>query len=660
MSILNSVVSLWEKQLACAERVKKREFMESGERAWAFLGKNDYHDLYMKQGSPAYREGNNKHPWFKARRNLTAEYVKVMLPYIHHKVPHRLVSPDRPDLPPELFGLPAGTAMTTQVLQTIDPQRALIGQQDHMRAWLMEWMLNYTPRETNLRYECRQSVTEALVMGRGVVWHEMTEGSYGEIPGSFFVSVRDLLIDPDAEQLRDAAWIARRRRRSVWQVADEYGLDRKELRGQYRSHRDRAGEEPEGSTRTEESSRLDEDGKNGDVIEYFEVYSLAGLGQKFDGASTDLMEVESAIAGLDDAMFLVICPGVDYPLNLPPHLAASPNAAQEIMSALEWPIPFWHDKLNPWPFSALDFYPNTENPWASSPIEAATSLQQFIDRAYGFLMDRIWATSRQFPVMSRELGVQFRNLLAEGADQQIIDVLSDEGGEVDIRKQFGVLEFKPVITDLWNILALAERAYEKATGTGNLIHGEQPGTEGVDRSAAGAQIRQGNLLSRPEDMAECAEQWQAEIARAEGFMCRVLVKPETVSPLFGEQMSESPQLGPQMGPLTQLWGTLVNAPPEVAVAEVSYTIESGSGRRKNQQKKAADAEILMQTLFGPLLEIAATGNVAPVNALIDMLGDAYDIKLENMKIPPPPMMPPGAPPQPGAPPPPGVPPQPGV
>ena len=180
---------------------------------------------------------------------------------------------------------------------------------------------------------------------------------------------------------------------------------------------------------------------------------------------------------------------------------------------------------------------------------------------------------------------------------------------------------------------MVEAAFRMAMGTDSLLYGGEGQTQ--IRSSAEVQIRQGNLMSRPEDMAECAEQWQSDIARAEGFMARVAVAPQTVAPLLGEDMAAMGPLGqPQMGPLTQTWAALVNADPQRASMELAYTIEAGSGRRKNQQKQQADAQMLMQTLFQPLLGLAqATGNSGPINALIDFLGEAYEIDLSNMEIP---------------------------
>ena len=71
----------------------------------------------------------------------------------------------------------------------------------------------------------------------------------------------------------------------------------------------------------------------------------------------------------------------------------------------------------------------------------------------------------------------------------------------------------------------------------------------------------------------------------------------------------------------------VNTPdPAVAVAEFSYTVEAGSGRRRNKGKQAADANMVMQQFAQPALQLyQAMGLAGPYNAMIRMMGEAYDI-----------------------------------
>jgi hypothetical protein len=635
MDVLSSIVDLWTAQVKRAQKVKYECFGKTAAKAWRFLGKS-YKECYEDEED--YRQ--LKHPDHRTRRNLTAEYLRLMLPYIHHKVPNRLVVPSRPAIPEPLMGYyMALSGMQPNMMQPgMMPPYAITRQQDEARAWLMTWFLNWTPTQFDLRGEGRKAATEALVKGRGVVWHEMFYTAYGPTPGSFYDSVDGLLVDPDCEHtLRDAAWIARRRRRSVWQVAEEFGIPAEQLRGMYKSHLQRSAEDASGWEEFQHDEETQPDAPmgtrgSGDVMEYWEVYTRGvGLGQKYPQASEELRTLGSATETLGDNLYLAIAPGARWPLNLHPGIMAVPDASSAITDSLRWPVPFFENRENPWPMTPLDFYPGTDCPWPSAPLEPAIPLQVFLDLGYGWLMGSMGTRMRQLICTSDSLEAAFREAIATGSDLEIVGMKGQVGQA--IKDLFAVVELPAVKTDLYNVLTMVEHAFRMCMGTDSLLYGGGGDTQ--IRSSAEVQIRQGNLMNRPEDMAECAERWQSDIARAEGFMTRCMVSPQSVAPLFGEDRMGMDAMGqPAMGPLTQMWAMLINAMPDRAAMELAYTIEAGSGRRKNKQKQQADAQMLSQVLFQPLLGFAqATGMVQPVNALIDFLGEAFEADFTRMRFP---------------------------
>ena len=84
MSVFNRIVDLWMTQIRHAEDAKHRQFGKTADRCWGFLGKS-YDELYDSTGEEAF-----PHSTHKIRRNLTAEYRALMLPYVHHRVPDRM------------------------------------------------------------------------------------------------------------------------------------------------------------------------------------------------------------------------------------------------------------------------------------------------------------------------------------------------------------------------------------------------------------------------------------------------------------------------------------------------------------------------------------------------------------------------------------------
>ncbi len=625
MDVLQSIVKLWTTQIRRAEKSRGEKFDKVGDEAWSYLNA-DYKTLYLK--GKARDGGDFEGPMHKVRVNKSAEFVKLYLPFIHHKVPHRLVAPSRPQLPPEVMGMAPGTPMPLNGLDL----------QDKMRAWLMQFVLNYTPDQYDLRYEARKALPEALVRGRCLLWHRMFDSPTGPMAGSFFESVKDLLIDPDCRQLREAGWVALRRQRSIWKVAEEFGIPRDELKAKYKTSLQRSNEEAAGVTNIDSADELD----SGDVIEYWEVYSRMGIGSKFTTADPDVKKVAERLDEQGPYVYLCICPGVPYPLNLPPHVAGSPDPAGEYKQRLQWPIPLYENPSDPWPFSQLDFLPSSEHPWASSPLEGALSLQRFVDNVYSYICGRTRAVCRDIVVASSALDADIQKALEGGIDQELV-IANGAVGE-DIRKLIHVIQFPPANADLWTVLQIAENAFERASGMSPLLSGMEGRTQ--VRSSAEAQIRQDNASSQPEDFAECCERWMSNIAAKEAAMTRLMVGSTTIAPLFGEQVQQNqwdPSNPVASGPISQAWTQLVNTvDPAIAAGELSYTVEAGSGRRKNKGKQAADSQMVMQSLGTPAMQALMAGMPQPWNAMVRMMGDAFDIRVDDFMMPMPPQQ---APPQ---------------
>ncbi len=612
--LLPSIVSLWEAQIENAKKTRYRQFGKKASRLWDFLGK-EYKDLYL--GDRAARDDGDdqefphvKGSFYKPRLNKSAEFVALYVPYLHAKVPHRLVTPDRPQLPQDLL----------QLMQEAVDSQGEVQMRDKLRAWLMQWFCNWTPGEYGLTREMRLMLPEALVKGRGVLWHEMVQGPHGEIPASLFESVDGLLIDPDCVMLREAGWIVRQRQRSVWQLADESGVSADKLRGAYDSNLKK-------SLDTQYAGGGDE---KHDVVTEYQVFSRAGLGRKFFEADEEIARLDRVVERLGGNVWLQIVPGLSHPLNLPPELLESPESEAQIEAALKWPTPFYRHAQDPWPFSSLDFYPNEGDPWCRSPIGAALPLQVFLDNSYAYLQGRIRATCRDLIITSAQLEDTVRDAINSGLDQEL--VVTDMEAEV-VKDLIHIIQFPEVNKDLYQIIAMGERAYEKNTGMDPLLYGSIGETQA--RSAREMDVREGHVSSRPQDFADMTESFMSGIARKEGMMTRLNVGQDEVAPLFGEPIPQEGGVDEEgatvepvlMGPLTEAWmGLVFTKDDAVAAAELAYSIEAGSGRRKNKQKQMGDAQSLAQTIMQPALQLYMTlGNPTPWNWLMETIGDAWEV-----------------------------------
>jgi hypothetical protein len=332
---------------------------------------------------------------------------------------------------------------------------------------------------------------------------------------------------------------------------------------------------------------------------------------------------------LSDFAYMVIAPGVPFPLNLPPEVLLDPERAEEVQTRLNWPIPF-HQASDPWPCSVLDFYPNAGNPWAASPLEGSLPLLIFLDHLYSFIMGRIRTTCRDIIVTNAALEDSLREALKSAVDQEIITI---DGDLAEINRMINILDFKEVNGDYWKIVQAIERAFERASGMDPLLYGGGSGTQ--MRSAREADIREGHVTSRPNDFADMVEDWNSRIAHKEAIATRLLVPPPYQ--LFGEEpIGTEDGLDYSNSPLSLAWASLVNTEdPGEAASHMRYTVEAGSGRRKNRQAMIADANNLSNTLLPSLQAYAsATGDTAPFNAMLDILAETYEQPLNRLHLKP--------------------------
>lgn len=617
--LLSSICSVWTGQIERAKKVKERQFDKTARRAWKFYGDSDHEFLFRSpDGSVAVGDDRPllRRPDYVVSVNLVSEYCRMMLPYIHYRIPHRQVQPRRPMMPVSLLPF----------APMLDQQR----QQDAVVSDLLGWVLNYTPSLFRLFEQTRLASTEALVKGRGIVWHEMVDG----LVGSFYDTVDDLLVDPDSEQWHQAGWICRRRRLPAHVVSEIYRIPTNKIRGSMTSERSEARHDAEDQTYG--ANRNDPDAK--DICTFYEVYSRIGLGGAFDTSSPELKAVSKDAVGRH--VYLAVMPGMDSPLNFHrDSIDVETLTEEDVKSRLAWPIPFHGNYVNPWPCTPLDFYRHPRRNWPTSPLESSLPLQTFIDVVCSFLMGRVSRTCRDLIFASEGLDSRILDALRYGKDQEVI---THDQTNAELHNLAHVLQFPSVNPDLFKTLELAQELFRQNTGLVELMYGA---SSRQMRSSAEAQIKQQNMSVRPEDMADRVESWMTDIAAAEATGTRLLVSPQR----FGELAGEPSAMG-MLGPLSQAWSQLVNTDdPRRAAAELAYTVEAGSGRKKNLGQMIEDMGNAMQFIMPHAVTyMQMSGDPSLVNGLIRRWGEVHQFDVNDMMIPPPPPpqpMPEEAPPQ---------------
>lgn len=670
-SFLREVAAVWEQLLPRCRKAKQKYFGKTADRAWAFLGKS-YKELYID----AVDDAGEKFPFaegqvWHTRRNLSREYVAVMLPYIHGaKIQSRLVLPRREGLPPEL------AAISADPNQPLAPviQEAMVNQQarqpvEAMGATLLRWFLNYLPAEYDLFSEQRRGLPEALVKGRAILWTVLEDKpGFGPMPVSEYDSVDGLICDSDSRHWKQQNFIARERCESIYSTAERFGIPAEELRGKYSSSL-ATGEKPfSDSTENTGASLIPrQDDREKDVCVYYEVYSRMGIGHHMREAPDSLKELGPALSELGNNCFLVIMEGMGYPLNLPPHQLGETPDIGDLKRRLAWPIPFHADAVtDPWPCVKLDFMSNSNDPWATSPLEGSLPLLAFIDHAYNYLLNRCKTTCRNLFLASKTLKESIIKGIAGGQDLEFIFVDGQPGVEFD--KLLKAFEFPKFSRELLLLVDKVERAFELSAGMDPRLYGAQAGSQ--DRSATATRARESRLSSRPDDFADCVRDWNSRIAAKEALATRLYVG-ENISDFFGEQSREvpDPSLDPAQveqamaagqqvpmitvpGPLTRLWQEFVQVghadmtPDELidaatkAAAEYVFTVESGAGRRRDLEKQSEDFQALSQMLLPMFTQMAMGGYVGPFNAMMSLAGQVYERSMDAFMLAPPQQPPP--------------------
>lgn len=617
--LLHLLKSQWLAKIKQAQDFKREHFQDFADEAMRFFRGGTYDFLYnLKRTSSGWTyTGNLPKPSISMSVNRASELEQLFGPVLYTRNPVRKVNPRVvPMVGPEVFGDvsdPRIGMMWQQMAMGTEQARSL----DAARAGLVQHYLNYTPYALDLKTEARFAITEALIKGAGCLWQEVYRPPGGQIKfvGSFYDSADHLVIDPDAEMLRDAYWIARRRIEPVWKVEDKFGYYRGALKGNLESLNMQGVQEA-----YEERGQGDLDRKRGltsDLLCYWEVFSKMGIGERLKGVGREYESLEE----LGDHVYLAVSDGVEWPLNLPPAVLADQEAAWR---ALQWQTPFWMD--DGWPMVLLSFHSIPGNPWPQSHLRPAMGELHFLNWAYSFVASKIRLACRDF-IAIRESAEEIRQAIEDGKDYTFLKIRASHGETIDQIVRF--LQHPPFQSDIWTVIQAVEQNFERRTGLSEIIYGTQ--SRGW-RSATEAEVKEGRARIRPDDMAAKTEETMTAAARQEALAARWHLERQDLVPVMGEAGA--------------WWWEQIVSPTDPAqlLHQLEYRIEAGSMKKPNKEKEIDDANSALQFLAAPLFQLAtATGQVNPFNALLAMWGQAQEIDPSPFFIqPPPPPAPPEA------------------
>jgi len=599
---LRSLQELWCKRIEEAKQAKEMQFSAEADILWEQYDTR-FDDIAVWDYDQIHYPKLNK---FR-------EFVDLYHPFVLTNTPTRRVSVRRPQFPEEIFQ----QAVAASGMSYSDWDRQIRMALD-TAALLLEWWLQFCSEQYDLLREARMAIIEALVKGRGLVWHGYLPTGTGIVPASFFESVDNLFIDPTAITLRDAGYIIRKRQVASWLLADQLGVDEEKL--------------VEKCVKAEELSKfyLNHDIP---VLTYYEVYSRIGVGTRLAYPDDELREWQDALDELGPYIWLAISPTAEYPLNLDPDLIQ--GNVERLRQAVAWPVATYGDVLHPWPCTVLDFAPNIGDPWARSPLASGYPIQQALNRIYYYIVEKAQRTARVLLVVPSYLDSKVIHALEDSTPFEVVPV--DQKQIADVAQQvIQPLNLPPMTMELWTLLKEMEQQFAKAVGLDPILYGAQPDKQ--PRSAAEVQIRHQAASSRALAMAERIEDWMSRIAAKEGMITRLHVPFTQMAALFGEPVPMTAEGQPLPGgPLSAIWASQVTVTdPVQAGTNFHFQVVSGSGRRKDKQQQSQAAVFLAQTLLPSIVQAASkTGDYTNVNRVLERLANALDIDLTLFRFPTP-------------------------
>lgn len=618
---LSAIVKAWLEKIKKGCQFKEKQFGDDARTCTQFFnGPYDfmYKSDFSRRKGFGYSDGgdiNFPEPSCQMTMNKVAEGVQIFGPVLYWKNPYRMVGPRKlPELP---YGLLASDAkdqqqaqMFQQFEQSLQQVSAKSNAEDIGRASLLEWMLNWTPREFGLKREQRLAVDESMITGMSTIWTEsyQPKGFPSPLAGSFYDSGANLVLDPDPDRRKDCMWITKKCVKPIWEVEREYDLEHGVIKGDSESFNQQANmaADPDGDYRRKR-------GETNDLCTYWKVWSKMGVGARIKGVPEDYRAI---LEDFGDYAYLVLKEGTPFPLNLPPKVINDPNGKDEAFKRLEWPTPYWLG--DEWPCEVIALHDAPNQIYPVSHFKPVLGQLIFLNWMMSFVASKIRVTSRDFIAAKKTLGPEIVNKILHGPDLTLLQLDATHPGTINEIVTF--LQHPAMNMDIWKVVDWMMESFEKGSGLTELQYGV---TTSQMRSAQEANIKSSAMNVRPDDMADRVEDSAARIAKREAMALRWHVKDVT----------------PYMGPAANVyWQKLVAGTDPLKVFHgLEYTIEAGSTRKPNKERDAANVnQALQQFLPGVVQKAAATGDFGRYNEMVRLWGKAVDMDVEGLMEPPPP------------------------
>lgn len=620
-------------------------------------------------------------PMFKINDNIAARLVQTHLPNLLGQEITRTVSANKAFIPPpEAYGI-VDQQLTMQAyqagnMQFVQQQQQAVQkyQQDLMkldmeykirtfRAEMMEGLLNYNVQELALDKEMEMALIESLVIGGGVILTGSVDmpAQIGRLVGSQFVSMNDIIFDPDVTRIKDAKWAAIRFRFPKWLISRMTGIPESEIRGSSSSLA--ADKQYESLLVTAGNEVMRSRPKPKDEVVVYKFWSRMGAMARMQPFETR----DPLYAALDDKLgdyvYYLISDCCDYPLNVPPQLmqqmlmmARQPQLGQMqqpppmngfatanpagmgngamtmgmqqqpydpidmIRAATKWPVSYFLNSDDPWPFTVISYYHRTGSPYPIPPLEFALSYIKFMVWCLGFIADKTYRSQRDFIVCDEKVSEQLINELVNSEDEPIIKIKGLQDMKVAINQLVQYLEAPPLHKDIIDVYEFFRGKVEEMIGADPTQVLMSQDTQ--SRSATDAAEKQRATGLRVAKMGDDADDAAVHIAHKEALAAFELLKGQDVQFIFGD-------------PGAMAWDQAVaNQDIREVFREAKYDVETGRGKRKDIRTRAEQAQQMVQFVL-PIMEQFAeeTGITEGMQAILNEWAEGNQIDKNLVKLP---------------------------
>lgn len=625
---LGLVVAAWLEKLKLARKHKDENFGKWAKEALQFF--DGAHDFMWDDkasgpgggGANILSQGSNTwKPRFRMTYNRMFEAVALFGPALYFRNPTILCTPlASPEVSPEALGI------DTQDPEQVQGYQMAIWQQQQLQAGrsttasCYQSYLNWLQQVTDKKRQARRAITDALITGAGYLESSLESDETGKLrlPRSMYVSSKDVLKDPDAEYEENVMWMSVTCIEPVNIVEERYGLPAGALRGHLQSY---AAESENGQKRRDFKAK----GGTHDLIEYTKIYSKNGFGGQLrpqagvSGSSPQAAAFDTSVFGKN--CLIVVAEGVPYPLNLPPHVLEDSDQEAAFYAA-QWPTPFWQEINKPlaWPLSELRFFDKPGCIWPVSLFKSVAGEMKFINWCLSFLADKAASACQTIMVMAKEAGAEIQSQLTGGsAPYSKIELSQLMGLKPDDLVRF--LQAPEFPQSIWMVVKEIDEKIDKRLGLTELIYGL---SSRQMRSAAEANVKGDQISIRPDDMASTVEDW---------FSLTVMKEAETARFHLGGQ-DVSLVLGPLGAAAWEYHSQSTD--PDAITSEYTFRIEAGSSRKPNKEAKTAQLQEFGQYALPVFQQLAATGQVGPLNAYLAEVAKSMDLDPQMFASEPPP------------------------